>query len=509
VPNSVTVERSPIEQYLRKQQELETPVARFAQRHDAGGPAMEPYYRDLIPLTQPQPGEQYAFEVDLDACTGCKACVSACHSLNGLEDEETWRDVGLVVGGDRAAPYQQTVTTACHHCEDPGCMHGCPVLAYEKDDVTGIVRHLDDQCIGCQYCVLKCPYDVPKFSERLGIVRKCDMCHGRLAEGEAPACVQACPTQAIRISIVSKTAPQADAPANRDFLTAAPDPDYTRPTTRYVSERPIPDNVRAADAAALRPQHAHTPLVVMLTLTQAAVGLQTAAALAGHPLGVELVSALLLAAGLTASILHLGRPLGAWRAFLGLRRSWLSREIVLFGGYAPAFFGLLAVHHVFTPLPSMLWVPLTVLGWLGVASSMMIYHDTHRRFWHWPRTTLRFFGVAVTALLAGLALLPGDGVWPLLAASALVLKLAGEFAPLLSSHRSVPTRLMRGPLSGWACARALWGGAAVFTWLFAAVLASPALAAAGVGLFLAGELCERVLFFKAVDAPKMPGGFTA
>ena len=57
-------------------------------------------------------------------------------------------------------------------------------MAYDKDPETGIVRHLDDQCIGCQYCVLKCPYDVPKYSERLGIVRKCDMCVGRLRAGE-------------------------------------------------------------------------------------------------------------------------------------------------------------------------------------------------------------------------------------------------------------------------------------------------------------------------------------
>ena len=55
------------------------------------------------------------------------------------------------------------------------------MLAYEKDPVTGIVRHLDDQCIGCSYCILKCPYDVPKYSRARGIVRKCDMCHSRLA----------------------------------------------------------------------------------------------------------------------------------------------------------------------------------------------------------------------------------------------------------------------------------------------------------------------------------------
>src|SRR5918993_1457956 len=84
------------------------------------------------PPSRPLPGEQYAFEVDLDSCTGCKSCVAACHSLNGLDDDETWRDVGMLVG-DVYVPYQQTVTTACHHCVDPACANGCPVLAYEKD----------------------------------------------------------------------------------------------------------------------------------------------------------------------------------------------------------------------------------------------------------------------------------------------------------------------------------------------------------------------------------------
>ena len=114
-------------------------------------------------------------------CTACKACVSACHSLNGLDDDEIWRNVGTIYGGTPSEPYQQTVTTACHHCVEPGCLEGCPVMAYEKDKATGIVRHLDDQCIGCEYCLLKCPYDVPKYSSRRGIVRKCDMCYHRLA----------------------------------------------------------------------------------------------------------------------------------------------------------------------------------------------------------------------------------------------------------------------------------------------------------------------------------------
>jgi len=138
-----------LQQFLREQQEL-TAVERFSQLHESSEmPAQAKYYSSLLPVTKPKSGQQYGFSVDLDRCTGCKACVTACHSLNGLEDGETWRAVGLLHGGSAAAPMQQTVTTACHHCIEPACMEGCPVNAYEKDAVTGIVRHLDDQCIGC------------------------------------------------------------------------------------------------------------------------------------------------------------------------------------------------------------------------------------------------------------------------------------------------------------------------------------------------------------------------
>src|ERR1041385_2200027 len=178
--NATSDAKTLIDDLIAEQRSL-TAVSRFSarpERHEF--PAQARYYRDLIPLQAPRPGKQYAFEVDLDKCSGCKACVTACHSLNGLDDGEVWRSVGVLHSIDSSETFQRNVTTACHHCVDPGCLNGCPVLAYEKEPITGIVKHLDDQCIGCSYCILKCPYDVPKYSAERGIVRKCDMCSSRL-----------------------------------------------------------------------------------------------------------------------------------------------------------------------------------------------------------------------------------------------------------------------------------------------------------------------------------------
>ncbi|MBZ0239026.1 MAG: 4Fe-4S dicluster domain-containing protein, partial [Deltaproteobacteria bacterium] len=261
-----------LERLLDEQQAL-TAVERFAQRHaDVHAPLLEARYRERLPATPPGPGQQYAFEVDLDACSGCKACVAACHSQNGLDPGETWRQVGtLHGGGDAGAAVLKTVSSACHHCVDPACLAGCPVDAYEKDPRTGIVRHLDDQCIGCQYCTLTCPYEVPQYNAARGIVRKCDMCSGRLAAGEAPACVQACPQGAITIAGVDTARAVEDAQADA-FLPGAPSPGVTVPTTTFRTRAALPRNLVPADFHAVRPGHDHLPLVFMLVLTQLAVG---------------------------------------------------------------------------------------------------------------------------------------------------------------------------------------------------------------------------------------------
>jgi Fe-S-cluster-containing dehydrogenase component/DMSO reductase anchor subunit len=532
--------RTLIDELLEEQRQL-TAVQQFARVHsNSGVPDQALLYRALIPLEQPRPGEQFAFAVDLDKCSGCKACVSACHSLNGLDEDETWRSTGLLHGGTSAQPYQQVVTSACHHCIDPACLNGCPVLAYEKDAVTGIVRHLDDQCIGCQYCVLKCPYDVPKYSARRGIVRKCDMCHGRLAAGEAPACVQACPGEAITIRLISSwEAAQSCASTDQRLVPGAFPSRYTLPTTTYTSRRPIPVNAAPADAAALRLEPAHWPLIWMLVLTQAAAGgyLILAALALLDPrtfVATRTVGALfnggLLLAGLGISVLHLGRPAAAWRAFLGWRRSWMSREIIGFGCFA-ASASTLATAVLFKPFQASL-AGLTgataALGLLATFCSAMIYVDTHRPFWRASSTFIRFFGTMLLLGAAGTATIlawniSGGGLGLGFAAraaawTAILVRAAlflWETWALLQSVTDPRSVNHRSGLILWRRLKpVLVSRAALFTLstlfgLLALSDKSPGfawLATISVAATFGSQLIERYCFFVAVAAPRMPGG---
>lgn len=490
-----------IDELLAQQQSV-TAVTRFAGLHEQDAlPAQAQYYRDLIPRGAPGDGQQYAFEVDLDLCSGCKACVTACHSLNGLDQDEVWRSVGLLHGDS----VQKHVTTACHHCIDPGCLNGCPVLAYEKDPVTGIVKHLDDQCIGCSYCILKCPYDVPKYSAERGIVRKCDMCSSRLASGEAPACVQACPNEAIRITTIDREEVSREfaTATSSAFLPDAPAPDYTKPSTKYLSsDRALPGLSRA-DKGNVEPSKGHLPLVFFLVLTQMSVGGFLLAGFFSHAspttYTVSLAAGL---SGLLASVFHLGKPLKAWRAFLGLRQSWLSREIIAFGLYAP--FSVIVTGSIWLSgvfdlrVVQLLTVSLSLIGMVCVYSSVMVYHDTHRKFWNWPRTTFKFFG---TTLLLGSAIALPEAKFLLMATA--VAKLVYEWSESMAASPEELARtgtLLRGPL------RRLFTARLLLLLLGGVILPFASIPAAAIPIVLiASELIERHLFFRAVSPDRMPG----
>ncbi len=534
----------PVEALLREQQDLSA-VERFAKLHESADvQAQARYYQGLIPLAKPERGQQFAFEVDLDACTGCKACVAACHSLNGLDPDEAFRSVGLLHGGSVEEPELRTVTTSCHHCVEPACLSGCPVKAYEKDPVTGIVKHLDDQCIGCQYCTFMCPYDAPKYSKKRGIVRKCDMCSSRLEVGEAPACVQACPNEAIAIRIVDQNRAVQVSEAGA-FLPGAPAPDQTIPTTHYHTEQAVSHNLLPADFYRTNPEHAHPPLVIMLTLTQMAAGAfalafalewlsgmapGSAASQAAFALGVAVLA-------LAASLFHLGRPQYAFRAVLGLRTSWLSREALAFGLFAKLC-GLYTLACFSSALPEvpgkallvgalpLLGASAAVVGVLGVFFSVMVYSATGRAHWRGSLTGFRFF--ATTVLLGaaatyavGAAVSPGGFAHARLLLGVVIAvalcKLGFEASLLVHRQRRQHTVEKRmallltrelGPLTTLRFASGVLGGV-IAPWI---LLASPngtaqlGLSTAMVLSLLLGELGERFSFFAAAPASRMPGG---
>lgn len=520
-----------------------------------------PRYKSLLPATPPGPGQQYAFEVDLDRCSGCKSCVVACHTLNGLDEGETWRDVGLLIGGAPGEPVLQHVTTACHHCLQPACMIACPVNAYEKDPVTGIVKHLDDQCIGCQYCTMACSYEVPKYLPSKGIVRKCDMCSSRLAVGEAPACVQACPDQAITIRIIDMDQVADDAEASH-FLPAAPDPQITLPTTVYKTRRPFPRNLLPADYLSVHRQHAHWSLLMMLVLTQLSVGAFCVAFIVEQFLHESLVEAVraphammavtfgLLALG--ASLFHLGRPHLAFRAVLGLRHSWLSREIVAFGLFAflaTIYAGSIRRAQTTAATHSgnswewtdVLGATVVVCGVMAVFCSAMVYVFTQRECWSIFRVAMRFtltsaiLGTAAVWLTilalamsspSGAALTLIQKCGPALCATligAAGVKLVFEAVEFrhLWRRRMTPLKrsslLMTRDLSNATLARfalGAFGGLLLPSMLLgeaptmndAETMQFVVLAGLVFIACLAGELLERYLFFAACAAPRMPGG---
>jgi len=511
-------------------------------------PAAPRVYRDLLPLTRPGPGRQYAFEVDLDRCSGCKACVSACHSLNGLEPGESWRSTGLLESTDWRYPVQQVVTTACHHCIEPGCLEGCPVLAYEKDPLTGIVRHLDDQCIGCRYCLMKCPYEVPRYSPALGIVRKCDMCSHRLAQAQPPACVQACPHEAIRITVVDTARlralyrgwPGLQPPSRGTWFADAPDPAWTLPTTLYKTRRTLGGSLRASDRELLRPQSAHWPLIWMLVLTQTGVGAYgCASALQGYlsipspPIVLPLLTAGMLTTtlGLVASVFHLGRPRGAWRAFLGFRTSWLSREVVAFALFWGLGWSSLTALWMSSPWAKPLMAAACITGLISVLCSAMVYADTHRIYWQWRTTASKFLGTTVgmglmttlfflvrhespAALVAAvtvLCALAGSCKW---AVDQQILKHSGDddFSSLHKTAQLLNGRFGKIDRARTACTLLgmlvlplglgldLLSGAASLPGSVPGIWAGLALA-----LAFTGQILERFCFFVAVQPDRMPG----
>jgi len=152
--------------------------------------------------------------VDTTICVGCRSCEGACNQVNDLPKPDRPFDDDSVLEQHRdTSPSAYTVVNKytlskdveitrkqqCMHCLEPACSSACIIRAMEKRS-NGAVTYRNDLCLGCRYCMVACPYDIPKFeySKASPLIRKCQFCFERQEQGELPGCVEACPVEALK-----------------------------------------------------------------------------------------------------------------------------------------------------------------------------------------------------------------------------------------------------------------------------------------------------------------------
>jgi len=179
------------------------------------------------PATGVREAPQVVKLIDTTTCIGCKACEVACQEWNDLLgiDELNGQSPAHQLGHVQFGSYQtQPDLTAnfwnlirfnehvenntdgsetlhwlmakdqCMHCAEPGCLEACPAPGAIVQYTNGVVDFQQENCIGCEYCVTGCPFDIPRLNQRTKKVYKCTLCSDRLSYGLEPACIKACPT---------------------------------------------------------------------------------------------------------------------------------------------------------------------------------------------------------------------------------------------------------------------------------------------------------------------------
>jgi len=178
---------------------------------------------------------QLAFYFDQTRCIGCHTCVVACKDWHDLPAE--------LVSRRRVSTYEEGkfpdvgvhhVSVSCNHCEKPACAEACPEDAIYKREADGVVLIDAEKCTGCRACEDACPYGAIQFRPEEGAVaEKCCFCEDRLADGEIPICVSACPMRALDCG---------------DFDSLAGRPGATR------SVRHLPDGAQTMASLLIKPK---------------------------------------------------------------------------------------------------------------------------------------------------------------------------------------------------------------------------------------------------------------
>jgi len=167
--------------------------------------------------------DSWAMLVDLTRCTGCNSCALACKESNDLPNPETEPNTlssqaytfieAHPVTGATGEAGERFVKRQCMHCLNAACVAACPAAAMYKSEA-GPVVYRPERCLGCRYCQVACPFGVPSFEWQNGVtpvISKCWLCYNRLEAGQKPACVEACPTGALRFGRRNQLLAQAHA----------------------------------------------------------------------------------------------------------------------------------------------------------------------------------------------------------------------------------------------------------------------------------------------------------
>lgn len=388
----------------------------------------------------------YAFYFDASACTGCKACQAACKDKNGLPVGVFWRRVIEVSGGEwhpAGGAWQQNIfaynlSLACNHCIHPKCAGVCPVDAYTvRPD--GVVLLDSSRCMGCGYCAWACPYGAPQYLDEQGIMTKCDLCYDNLDAGLPPSCVAACPlrilncikveglpstegSQALwQVPAVKHPFPLADDSRTEPRLVIKPHPGMESTLKKMVANREEIEPSLAKGTS--QPANLEElPLVIFTLLAQMAAGLAIYGLVVSPlPQPLMLAIGILLGAGGAASFLHLGRKRNAWRVLFNLKKSWLSREVLM------AF--LLAASWLVTI--SLAWAQIPFSGsWLMAVSGLGLVYCMSRVYrlhaipvWDTWRTPAAFFLSTAALGALGVDLFAPGTVWAVIAGLALCAEL--------------------------------------------------------------------------------------
>ncbi len=170
--------------------------------------------------------------IDTTLCIGCQSCEYACAEANNLAEPEDYPEAGItrtlttdqltVVNCFDTSQGEIFVKKQCFHCNQPACAAACLTKAMNKKD-EGPVVWTEDKCMGCRYCMVSCPFEIPKFEYHSPVphIQKCTMCWSRQQEGELPACVENCPNEAILFGTRRELLAEA-----RRRISTAPDQYY-------------------------------------------------------------------------------------------------------------------------------------------------------------------------------------------------------------------------------------------------------------------------------------------